>query len=70
MRVLLVGVGTVGEAIARMASQREWCELLVLSDYDVARAEALQRELGDASRFPVETARRWSSWHAAIGWTW
>jgi saccharopine dehydrogenase-like NADP-dependent oxidoreductase len=54
MRVLLVGVGTVGEAIARMASQREWCELLVLSDYDVARAEALQRELGDASRFPVE----------------
>jgi saccharopine dehydrogenase-like NADP-dependent oxidoreductase len=54
MRVLLVGVGTVGEAIARMASQREWCELLVLSDYDVARAEALQRELGDASRLPVE----------------
>jgi saccharopine dehydrogenase-like NADP-dependent oxidoreductase len=54
MRVLLVGVGTVGEAIARMASQREWCELLVLSDYDLSRAEALQRELGDASRLPVE----------------
>ena len=54
MRVLLVGVGTVGEAIARMASQRDWCELLVLSDYDAERAEALQRELGDPTRLPVE----------------
>jgi len=54
MRVLLVGVGTVGEAIARMASQRDWCEQLVLSDYDVARAEQLQAELGQGSRFPVE----------------
>jgi saccharopine dehydrogenase (NAD+, L-lysine-forming) len=54
MRVLLVGVGTVGEAIARMASQRDWCEQMVLADYDAERAEVLQRELGDASRFPVE----------------
>ena len=54
MRVLLVGVGTVGEAIARMASERSWCELMVLADYDLARAESLQRELGDAARFPVE----------------
>jgi saccharopine dehydrogenase-like NADP-dependent oxidoreductase len=54
MRVLLVGVGTVGEAIARMASQRDWCEQLVLADYDVERAGALQRELGDPNRFPME----------------
>jgi saccharopine dehydrogenase-like NADP-dependent oxidoreductase len=54
MRVLLVGVGTVGEAIARMARDREWCELMVLADYDVDRAAALQRELGDQARFPVE----------------
>jgi saccharopine dehydrogenase-like NADP-dependent oxidoreductase len=54
MRVLLVGVGTVGEAIARMASQRDWCEQMVLADYDVDRAGALQRELGDADRFPAE----------------
>jgi saccharopine dehydrogenase (NAD+, L-lysine-forming) len=54
MRILQVGVGTVGEAIARMASQRDWCELMVLADYDVSRAEALQRELGDATRFPAE----------------
>ena len=54
MRVLLVGVGTVGEAIARMARDRDWCEGMVLADYDVDRATALQRELGDATRFPVE----------------
>jgi saccharopine dehydrogenase-like NADP-dependent oxidoreductase len=54
MRVLLVGVGTVGEAIAREAALRDWCEQMVLADYDLGRAEALQRELGDASRFPVE----------------
>ena len=54
MRVLLVGVGTVGEAIARMAAQRDWCEAMVLADYDLGRATALQRELGDAERFSVE----------------
>jgi saccharopine dehydrogenase-like NADP-dependent oxidoreductase len=54
MRVLLVGVGTVGEAIARMAGQRDWCEAMVLADYDLERATALQRELGDAGRFPAE----------------
>jgi saccharopine dehydrogenase (NAD+, L-lysine-forming) len=54
MRALLIGVGTVGEAIARMCAQREWCESLVLADYDLGRARALQAELGDAQRFPVE----------------
>jgi len=54
MRVLLVGVGTVGEAIARMAATRDWCEAMVLADYDVERATALQAELGDRDRFPVE----------------
>jgi saccharopine dehydrogenase-like NADP-dependent oxidoreductase len=54
MRVLLVGVGTVGEAIARMCESRDWCELLVLADYDLDRVTALQGTLGDASRFPGE----------------
>jgi saccharopine dehydrogenase-like NADP-dependent oxidoreductase len=53
MRILLVGVGTVGEAIARMLVARSWCEQAVLADYDLARAEALQAVLGDADRFPV-----------------
>src|SRR3990172_9183548 len=54
MRVLLVGVGTVGEAIAKMSAQRGWCETMVLADYDLARATALQAQIGDAGRFPVE----------------
>ena len=54
MRVLLVGVGTVGEAIARMCAQRDWCEVLVLADYDLGRVTALQGTLGDPGRFPGE----------------
>jgi len=54
MRILLVGVGTVGEAIARMAATRDWCEALVLADYAVERAERLAHELGDVERFTVE----------------
>jgi len=55
MRVLLIGVGTVGESIARLAAAHPWCEQLVLADYDTARAETLQAVLGgDADRFPVE----------------
>ena len=54
MKVLLVGVGGVGEAIAAIAKPREWLELLVLADYNVQRAEEVQKKLGDAKRFPVE----------------
>ena len=54
MRVLLVGVGTVGEAIARMCATRDWCEALVLADYDLDRATRLQALLGDPDRFAVE----------------
>src|SRR6266540_2194054 len=54
MRVLLIGVGTVGEAIARMCAQREWCELMVLADHDLERASALALELDDSTRFPAE----------------
>jgi saccharopine dehydrogenase-like NADP-dependent oxidoreductase len=54
MRVLLVGAGGVGEAIAAIAKPRQWLELMVLADYNVKRAEEVQRKLGDPSRFPVE----------------
>ena len=54
MRVLLVGVGGVGEAIAAIAKPREWLELMVLADYNVTRAAEVQKKLGDAARFPVE----------------
>ncbi|MBI3162291.1 MAG: saccharopine dehydrogenase NADP-binding domain-containing protein [Chloroflexi bacterium] len=54
MKVLLVGVGGVGEAIAAIAKPRQWLELMVLADYNVKRAEEVQAKLGDANRFPVE----------------
>lgn len=54
MKVLLVGVGGVGEAIAAIAKPRKWMELMVLADYNVKRAEEVQKKIGDHKRFPVE----------------
>lgn len=54
MKVLLVGVGGVGEAIAVIASKRPWIEKIVLADYNKARALEVQQKLGDNQRFPVE----------------
>ena len=39
MRILLVGAGGVGDAIAKIAARRTFFETLVVSDYDLARAE-------------------------------
>ena len=54
MKVLLVGVGGVGEAIAAIVKPRAWLERMILADYNKARAEEVQKKLGDAARFPVE----------------
>ncbi len=54
MKVLLVGVGGVGEAIAAIAKPRAWMEQMILADYNVKRAEEVQKKLGDNKRFPVE----------------
>ena len=54
MRVLLVGAGGVGEAIAAIAKPRRWMELMVLADYNVTRAAEVQQKLGEPKRFPVE----------------
>lgn len=54
MKVLLVGVGGVGEAIAAIAKPRMWMTQMVLADYNVKRAEEVQKKLGDTERFPVE----------------
>lgn len=40
MRILLVGAGGVGNAIAKIAARRTFFEVMVVSDYDIARAEA------------------------------
>lgn len=54
MKVLLVGVGGVGEAIAAIAKPRSWVEQIVLADYNLERAKEVQAKLGDDLRFPVE----------------
>lgn len=54
MKVLLVGVGGVGEAIAQIAKNRPWIEQMVLADYNLARAKEVQKKLGSKKRFPVE----------------
>src|SRR3990170_927191 len=47
MRVLLIGVGTVGEAIARISATADWCEAMILADYDESRARRLADALDD-----------------------
>lgn len=54
MRVLLVGTGGVGEAIALTARGRPWLDAMVLADHRVERAAEVQARTGDPARFPVE----------------
>jgi saccharopine dehydrogenase-like NADP-dependent oxidoreductase len=54
MKVLLVGVGGVGEAIAAIAKPRPWLEKMVLADYSLDRALEVQAKLGEPGCFPVE----------------
>ncbi len=54
MKILLVGVGGVGEAIAMIAKPKSWVEQIVLADYNLARLKEVQAKLGDEKRFPIE----------------
>ena len=54
MKVLLVGTGGVGEAIATIAKDRPWMEKMVLTDYNRDRLKEVQDKLGDPDRFPTE----------------
>ncbi len=54
MNILLAGVGGVGEAIAVVAKARPWLGTMVLADFNETRARAVQRRLGDETKFPVE----------------
>jgi saccharopine dehydrogenase (NAD+, L-lysine-forming) len=54
MRVLLVGVGGVGEAIAITAKPRPWLGRMVLADYNLERAREVRKKLGSGDKFPVE----------------
>ena len=47
MRILLVGAGGVGTAVTRIAARRSFFDHMVVSDYDLGRAEAAVAALGD-----------------------
>ena len=47
MRVLVVGTGGVGSAVAPIAARRDFFERIVFSDLDPARPQALVDRLGD-----------------------
>ena len=55
MKVLLVGVGGVGEAIAVIAKDKPWVEKLVLSDYNLARVKEVHEKLGSPAKMPMES---------------
>lgn len=54
MKVLLVGVGGVGEAIAVVAKDRPWLEQMVLSDYNLARVQEVYEKLGRPAKYVME----------------
>lgn len=58
MKVLLIGTGNVGEAIATIALRRdpksEWLEKMVLADYDAGRLQEVAAKFEDKRRFPAE----------------
>jgi len=54
MKVLLVGVGGVGEAIAIIAQKHTWLTQMVLADYDLDRAQQVQAKLAEPDRFVAE----------------
>ncbi len=58
MRVLLVGTGGVGEAIAMIIRDRDqrgnWLQKMVLADYNLERAGEVAQKVGDPERFPAE----------------
>ncbi len=51
MRVLLVGAGTVGEAIAKVAADRGWLEHMLVTDYDLDRARFVVDSTNHGGRY-------------------
>ena len=67
MKVLLVGVGGVGEAIAILAQGRPWLEKMVLADYNLKRARDVRRRL--RQRAPFRSSRSMRATSAKL-WRW
>jgi saccharopine dehydrogenase (NAD+, L-lysine forming) len=54
MKVLLIGVGGVGEAIAVIAQDKPWLRKMVLADYNLKRVKEVRARLKDKRKFPAE----------------
>lgn len=58
MRMLLIGAGGVGESILKILQERDsegkWLEKVIVSDYDLERAEEVVEHLGERDRFIAE----------------
>jgi len=54
MKILIVGVGGVGEAIAVMLKQHSWVDVCVLAGRNLKATKDAQAKMGDNNRFPVE----------------
>ena len=65
MKVLLVGVGGVGEAIAVLANGRPWLERMVLADRNETRALEVRERLAADATFPVEVVNAGDAEHVA-----
>ena len=59
MRILLVGAGGVGDAIAKIAASRDFFEVFVVSDFDQSRADATIAWIADC--YGAESASRFIS---------
>ena len=58
MRILLVGAGGVGDAIAKIAARRDFFEIMVVSDYDLSRAQRTIAWIEGKARQANGTVRR------------
>ncbi len=54
MKILLIGTGGVGEAIAVISKDRPFLERVVLADIDLSRALEVAAKVGGGTQFPVE----------------
>ena len=57
MRILVVGAGGVGAAIAAIAERREFFDHMVLADVDLERAERAVSRLTEGGRFSAADSR-------------
>ena len=56
MRILVVGAGGVGDAVARIAARRSFFDKLVIADYDLAKAQATVDAVQQAGESRFEAA--------------